>query len=277
MALERQGSLPARAARAWGKAVKLATNVDIFAMWEMPRLSFNERIRSTHDLITKELAKRVLSGQYAVGETLPSEGDLLDEFRASRTALREALKTLAAKGLIVAKTRIGTRVLPSSFWNFYDPQVLSWRLENGVDANFLQMLFEVRQALEPAAAALAATRVTAENLERLQGFLAAMDRQHESPVSYAEPDLGFHQEVLMASHNPFLQSFSSIIEASILCAFQISAPVDSPERQAKSIRRHAEVLDALVAGDAAEASRAMSEVIVEGLENAHFTLARKPV
>lgn len=244
---------------------------------EMPRLSCNDRIRSLHDLITREIAYRILRGNYAVGELLPGESELMAEFRASRTALREALKTLAAKGLVVAKTRVGTRVLPVSFWNYYDPQVLSWRLENGVDTEFLVKLFEVRQALEPAAAALAATQRKPEDLVRLRRYLREMSASHRTATSYAEPDLGFHQQILLASHNPFLQTFSSIIEASIISAFGISAPIERPERHARSIQRHQMVYDAIQTGDPAKASRAMSEVIAEGLENAHIDRAVEPI
>lgn len=243
----------------------------------MPRLNINGQIRSTHDLIAKEIAKRILGGTYPQGESLPNENDLIDEFRVSRTALRESLKTLAAKGLVVAKTKIGTKVLPNSFWNYFDPNVLSWRLELGVDADFLTRLYEVRQALEPAAAAMAASRRTDENIQRMEHFLEQMDSQHASRQTYAEPDLRFHQEILLASHNPFIQSFSSIIEASILCAFEISAPIDSPERQARSISRHGLILEAIKNKQAALASEAMSSVIVEGIENARIEVCARPI
>lgn len=243
----------------------------------MPRLNINGQIRSTHDLISKEIAKRILSGMYASGDSLPNENDLIDEFRVSRTALRESLKTLAAKGLVIAKTKIGTKVLPASFWNYFDPNVLSWRLELGVDSEFLTKLYEVRQALEPAAAAMAATRRTPENLERMESCLDRMDKYHATRQTYAEPDLQFHQEILMASHNPFIQSFSSIIEASILCAFEVSAPIDSPERQAQSIQRHRSILEAIRDRQPAAASDAMSLVIVEGIENAHIEITKRPI
>lgn len=243
----------------------------------LPRLNIDGQIRSTHDLITREIAKRILGEVYVVGDTLPNEGELIDEFRVSRTALRESLKTLAAKGLVVAKTKIGTRVLPSAFWNYFDPQVLSWRLELGVDSEFLIRIYEVRQALEPAAAALAAVRHKPENIERMEYFLDQMDRKHATRQTYAEPDLWFHQEILKASHNPFIQSFGSIIEASILCAFEISAPIDSPERQALSISRHRLILDCIKQRNAAQASEAMSDVIIEGIGNAHISMTNRPI
>jgi len=246
------------------------------AEW-LPRLSLNAQIRSAHALITREIAMHIMRGDYPENSVLPNENVLIEQFRVSRTALREALKTLAAKGLIISKTKIGTKVLPSPFWNLFDPQLLTWRIDLGIDADFLIKLFEVRQAIEPAVAALSASRRTKENIDRMRQFLDSMNRPNHSRLSYAEPDLHFHQEVLMASGNAFFQSFSTIVEASILCAFQISAPIDSPERQELSIQRHRMVLDAIVAGDAGAASRAMSQVILEGIENAHFALAKSPI
>ena len=219
----------------------------------------------------------IFRGDYPQESTLPPENDLINEFRVSRTALREALKTLAAKGLIESKTKIGTRVLPSSFWNMFDPLILTWRIDVGIDTEFLIKLYEIRQALEPAAAAVAARRRTEVNLASMRVFLEAMERPGHNRFTYAEPDLHFHQEILMATANPFFQSFTAVIEASILCAFQVSAPIDSVERQHRSVERHAQVLRAIAEGDAAGASAAMSQVIIEGLENANFSLAKTPV
>jgi DNA-binding FadR family transcriptional regulator len=83
----------------------------------------------------------------------------------------------------------------------------------------------------------------------MQGFLNAMNRPLHTKQSYAEPDLHFHQEALMASGNPFMQSFSTVVEAAILCSFEISAPVDGQERLDRSILRHQTVLDAITAAD----------------------------
>lgn len=242
----------------------------------MPRLSLDTRVRSAHALITREIATRILKGTYAVGTVLPNEGQLIVEFGVSRTVLREALKTLAAKGMILAKTRIGTRVLPEACWNMYDPQVLSWHLDAGTGVDFLTRVFEVRQALEPAAAAMAALRRTPANLRRMQLILTAMSCPNHTRESYADWDLHFHQEILSASGNPFMMSFSTVIEASIIRAFSIRAPVDSSALMAKSMTLHRAVLDAIAAKDPAAASKAMSDTIVGGMENIHFEIETTP-
>jgi len=105
--------------------------------------------RSAHGLVTHGLGRDIVEGRFAAGTTLPGDAELMERFGVSRTALREGLKTLAAKGLIESKTKVGTRVLPSKHWNMFDGDILSWRLAQGVDRSFLASLFEVRQALEP--------------------------------------------------------------------------------------------------------------------------------
>lgn len=103
-----------------------------------------EAPRSAHALVTRSIGVDILSGRLTPGSALPAEDELLRRFRISRTALREALKTLAAKGMIQSKTRVGTSVLPASHWNMFDPDLMAWRLEAGVDIGFMRHLFEIR-------------------------------------------------------------------------------------------------------------------------------------
>src|SRR5262245_13760610 len=106
-----------------------------------------EATRSAHGMVTQALGIDILGGRLPPGETLPTEDELLRRFRVSRTALREALKTLAAKGMILPKTRVGTRVLPQSHWHMFDPDIIAWRLQAGMDSGFMRHLFEIRFAI----------------------------------------------------------------------------------------------------------------------------------
>src|SRR5512139_332648 len=108
-----------------------------------------------------QIASWVFSGRYGPGDTLPIEPAIGEELAVSRTVVREALKTLGAKGLVVCGPRRGTRVRPRSAWNHFDPDVVNWRLEAGVDETFVRDLFELRLAIEPAAARLAARAASA--------------------------------------------------------------------------------------------------------------------
>ncbi len=79
----------------------------------------------------------MISGRYPIGTTLPNDAELMADFEVSRTVLREALKTLEAKGLLEARPKVGTKVAKKSRWNLYDPQVLAWHLDAPPDAEFL--------------------------------------------------------------------------------------------------------------------------------------------
>ena len=94
-----------------------------------------EATRSAHGMVSQALGIDILQGRLPPDEVLPSEDELMRRFRVSRTALREALKTLAAKGMIQPKTRVGTRVLPPSHWHMFDPDLIAWRLQSGLDEN----------------------------------------------------------------------------------------------------------------------------------------------
>jgi DNA-binding FadR family transcriptional regulator len=123
---------------------------------------------SNHDRIAAALGAEILKGLHAAGENLPSEPDLIHRFKVSRTLMREVMKTLAAKGFVVSKTRIGTRVRDPVHWNMFDADVLAWRVSVGLDAEFVRSLTEIRRAMEPAAAALAARRRTAADLAAMR-------------------------------------------------------------------------------------------------------------
>jgi DNA-binding FadR family transcriptional regulator len=192
----------------------------------------------------------------------------MERFGVSRTALREGLKTLAAKGLIESKTKVGTRVLDRKSWNMFDADILSWRLEQGVDRSFLESLFEIRQALEPLGAAAAALYRTETDLARINAAWSVMRRSGHTRSSFTEADLQFHRAVLDASANPFLQSIAAVIEAALASSFALSAPIDSRERFNLSGRQHKAVLDAIAAQDPEGASQAMSAVILQGAKGA---------
>ena len=108
-----------------------------------------------HAHVMYTLGTAIVGGTYKEGQILPGDSDLIDQFGVSRTVLREALKTLSAKGLVEARARVGTRVLPRARWNMFDSDVLLWHLESGISFDFIASLAEIRMAVEPDAAALA--------------------------------------------------------------------------------------------------------------------------
>lgn len=229
-----------------------------------PALPGSAPSRSAHDLIVHGIGRRIVNGQFPIGSTLPGDADLMDRFGVSRSVLREALKTLAAKGLIEPKTRVGTRILDEKRWNMFDADILSWRLQRGADAPFFEHLFDIRQALEPLAAASAALRRSDDDICRIETAWQAMGRPGQTREGFTSADLAFHRAILDASGNPFLHSIGSVIETALAAAFALSAPVDDPDRFALALGQHRAILDAIIARDARAASDAMTVVIFEG-------------
>ena len=234
------------------------------------------RVRSAHDLVAHGIGRGIIDGNLAVGSMLPGDAELMERFGVSRTALREALKTLAAKGLIESRTKVGTRVLDPAHWNMFDADILAWRLDQGMDQPFLERLFEIRQALEPLGAAAAALRRSKADIDRMRRAWAAMLRANHTRESFTRADLEFHRAVLLASANPFLRSIGAVIETALASSFALSAPIDSPQRLAEVGRQHRAVLDAIVARNPEDASRAMSTVILQGAKGAGIKRLRAP-
>ncbi|WP_051340856.1 FadR/GntR family transcriptional regulator [Azospirillum halopraeferens] len=222
--------------------------------------------RTHHAHVVRELGQQIIGGHFPVGSVLPSDAVLLARFGVSRTVLREAMKTLAAKGLIQARARIGTRVLERSRWNLFDPDTLAWHIESGVDRPFLDSLAEVRLALEPEAAALAARRRSAADVADLYRMADRMAAPSNTAAAFAHHDLEFHLVVARASGNPFMRSISALIEAALAAALRISSPADDPAKMAASAAEHRSIAAAIEAGDEDGARAVMRRVIRRGAD-----------
>ncbi|ADL02256.1 FadR/GntR family transcriptional regulator [Brevundimonas subvibrioides] len=219
---------------------------------------------SSHDQIVRSLGQDILAGRIAPGDKLPGEADLLRRFGVSRTALREALKTLSAKGFLVVKTRVGTKVTEPLRWNLFDSEVLAWQVANGMDAQFRRHLAEVRRALEPAAAALAAEHRSAEDLDGMRAAIAAMRHEQTSEYAFARADLDLHLRIAVASKNPMMRSLASVIETALLEAFTLSPPTRSEALHRETVDLHERIVDRIEASDAVGAASAMLAVIDAG-------------
>lgn len=226
---------------------------------------YSEGTLSSHDQVARVLGSEILAGVHKPGQKIPSEAEILMRFGVSRTVLREVLKTLTAKGLIVSKTRVGTTVLDSTYWNFFDADVLSWKVAQGFDADFRRDLTEIRLALEPAAAAVAAERRTEEDLAELRRCVAAMWEATDSARSYAAADLDFHRAVGAASGNTLMRSVSAVVETALVAQFTLASPVRDDSAHAVSVQGHQKIVDAIEARDGNAAAEAMRDVIGHGV------------
>lgn len=214
--------------------------------------------RNLHGQVVNELGRRVVSGAYPAGAVLPNEEQLCQELQVSRTALREAVKVLAAKGLLEARPRIGTRVRVREQWNLLDPDILAWRCATGADAEFLRHLTELREIIEPAAASLAANSRTPEQLAAIAAALQAM-RQAPAIAQWIEADLAFHTAILRATNNPLLMPLAAIIGSALESLLGVTA------RSAGDFKRalpdHQKVFEAIESGDAQSALHRMAGML----------------
>jgi DNA-binding FadR family transcriptional regulator len=228
--------------------------------------------RSIHGRIAHEIGQQILRGDLEPGEVLPSETDLGAGFGVSRTVLREAIKVLAAKGLVESRTKIGTRVKARDQWNMLDPDVLSWSLASHDAEEYALAVSEMRRVLEPAGAALAAQRATPEQVARIRATYEAMEAAARNAEDSAEHDLRFHLAILEATNNPFLVSMGHVIESAI--AFNIRLSVQFPNLRVQSVPLHRIVLERIEKGDPRGAQAAMVKLLQEAQMDIGRILAR---
>jgi DNA-binding FadR family transcriptional regulator len=218
--------------------------------------------------VVSDLGVGIVSGKLSEGSLLPGDQELLAKYRVSRTVLREALKTLSAKGMVKAKARVGTRITPRDSWNLFDPDVLLWHAGAGFQPEFLSHLAEVRMALEPEAAALAAQRRTADGLAKINDWAERMSRPSISRADFVKADLGFHLAVAEAAANPFFISISTLVEVVLVAMLTISSPAEDEEALKISVAQHKRIAKAIADQKPDEARRAMQAVIQNGIDAA---------
>ena len=214
------------------------------------------RNRNLFAHIVEQLGSRIVRGDFKPGDTLPNETDLGREMGASRSVLREAVKSLASKGLLELRPRTGTRVLTPVHWNLLDLDVLSWRYAAMPREQFLSELFEIRTMIEPAAAALAAERASASDLAMLAAAYRAMETAEHGSSASIEADLQFHRGILACGQNDLLLQMGNLIAAGLLTSFRISS-----RSYQIGLPLHAKVLDAIRARRPARAREAMEELL----------------
>lgn len=217
--------------------------------------------RSIHGQIAHEIGQRILRGDFPSGSVLPNEATFSTELKVSRTALREAIKVLAAKGLVDSRPKIGTRVRPREQWNMLDPDVLAWSFSVGDTARHAVNLTELRRILEPAAAALAAERATRDHIARIEAAYAAMAEAGEDIDAGLGPDLRFHQSILEATGNEFLAPLGYVIESALAASFKLSSSF--PGARTNSLPHHLAVLDGIRDHDPIRAHAAMLKLLQE--------------
>lgn len=231
-----------------------------------------QRLRTNHAQIVDTLGRDIIAGRMPSGAILPGDAELIERFGVSRTVLREAMKTLAAKGLIVPRARIGTRVTERRNWSLFDADVLNWHFDSGIDDDFLVHISEVRLAFEPFAAGLAAQKATPADIALLSRLADDLGDETHSAESHALADLRFHLAIAEASGNPFMRAVGNLIEAALVGVFTLSSPTADLETVRLTRRTHRRIADAVAARDTETARQAMEDVILTGLARVRLAL-----
>jgi DNA-binding FadR family transcriptional regulator len=223
-----------------------------------------------HRQVVEGVGRRIGRGELKPGDVVDI-GEVQGRYSASRTAVREAIKVLSAKGLVAARPRFGTYVRPRADWNALDADVLRWQEGSASNVRLLRQLDEVRRVVEPQAARLAATRRVRAELRTMHAALQDLERAKQPP-ELAAADLRFHRSVLAATHNDLLEQLGAVLQPVLLLRDLVayrSHPGD-PE----SMALHGAVLAAVEAQDPDAAEQRMHDLLRKAAKDAERAARR---
>lgn len=238
---------------------------------EPERRSERHTGRRLRGAIAHYLGKAIVSGSIQPGERLTGEVANAEALDVSRSAYREAVRVLTAKGLVESRTKAGTRVQPRNRWNLLDPEVLAWAFSGEPDPAFVRNLFELRAIVEPAAAKLAAERRDKEDIKVMRSALARMGRHTLATEAGRLADREFHDAILGATHNDALVALSASIGAAVSWTTKFKQRTRMLPRD--PVPDHARVCDAIAAGEPLAAAAAMRMLIDLALEDTQYAMA----
>ncbi len=207
------------------------------------------------------VGRTIVTGVYD-DRTFPTEAELAKQHGVSRSVTREAVKMLAAKGLLTARPRQGTVVQPTTSWNLFDPDVLRWLLERKFSIELLKHFNQLRLGIEPQAAALAAALGEPADLEAISAGLARMKAAEQGFDDTLDADISFHVAILRASRNPFFAQFRDVVATALSTSIRFTNRIKG---HSAPIADHAAVRDAILARDPELARAAMQKIIHDAL------------
>jgi len=209
--------------------------------------------------IVDDLGRAIVTEQFTAQTGFPFEAQLCEQYGASRPVVREAVKMLTAKGLLRPRQRAGTVVQPEDSWNLLDPDVLKWLLDREFSIDLLIEFTEMRMAIEPRAAGLAANSATGPQRAAIINAINRMFAAERGDDDPLEADIAFHRAVIEASNNRFMRQFTDLSEATLRFSIRRTNAYAGVSRA--SAIDHRRVANAIVEGDPLEASTLMRELI----------------
>jgi DNA-binding FadR family transcriptional regulator len=228
----------------------------------------------THQL-THQLGAAIIQGSYAVDKSFPTEAELSQQFSISRSVTREAVKMLTAKGLLASRPRQGIRVMPSTQWNMFDPDVLSWTLNARPSLDLLREFTQLRLAIEPEAARLACGNN--HDVTKMKAIGDALERMRKADLGQDDPlnaDIEFHTAILAASNNRFFLQLRQFIQV----ALRVSI---ASTNQLKGVftanyEDHKKIYDEIIAGQPEAAAESVKYLLNEAMQLINRSLDQAP-
>ncbi|MHA6690971.1 FadR/GntR family transcriptional regulator [Devosia sp. A449] len=206
------------------------------------------------------LGEKIVAGHFPPDTPLPVEAHLAREIQVGRSVLREAIKVLAGKGMVSARPRHGTVILPREQWNLFDQDVLHWLLRpDAVTPKLVADIVAARKIIEPEAARLAATHANDADRQAILGAYQDMVAAAADPVASVAADIRLHTAILDASHNLILQAFAPAITVILDAFFRIS--IQNPDIFASNLGAHGDLANQIAANNPAGAYQAMHAVL----------------
>ncbi|MCL7460513.1 FCD domain-containing protein [Micromonospora echinofusca] len=218
-----------------------------------------------HARVLDRLGTAICDGELAPGSVLNID-DLVDRYAVSRSVVREVLRVLASIGFIETRRRVGVMIRPSEHWNVFDPQVIRWRLASAGRIVQLRSITELRTAVEPHAAWLAASRVGHDEASDLVGLAAKMWAAGKAgdEERFLQLDIEFHRRILVASGNEMFVRLQDLIAEVLTGRHQHHLMPHHPHEQA--LQLHAEVAQAIQRRDGDRARRAMVQLMEQAFD-----------
>ncbi len=227
-----------------------------------------------HGSLAHRIACEILKGEHTPGVLLPREESASEVYGVSRGAYREAIRTLAAKGLVAALPKVGTRVAPRALWHFLDPDILAWHFDVLPSEPFIRNLFELRKIVEPSAAALAAMRRSDLELSRLADSLSRMARTSPRSGGWLNAIVAFHQELVDAGRNEALSSLWPAIQTTIRWSVKLQIMLPELSFGHDPVADHARVFEKIASQNADGALTEMALLIEDALSDTLANMKR---
>ncbi|MTE21348.1 FCD domain-containing protein [Streptomyces sp. TRM43335] len=224
------------------------------------RRAAGNRGRGLHGQLVQQLGQMIVSGDLGADRPLVPE-EIGQRFEVSRTVVRESLRVLEAKGLVSARPNVGTRVRPVGDWNLLDPDIIEWRAFGPQREDQRRELCELRWAIEPLAARLAAEHGRDEIHQRLADMVEIMGHTlaQGDALTFSRADAEFHALLLQAGGNRMLEHLSGIVAAALQVSGAASVGCERPTEAL--VAHHRRIADAVASGEGAAAESAVRQAL----------------